>query len=75
MKDHVLPDANWLDFNLWKDIETMSYSLGERPCPICQKAMAKMAYGDTGVTVDTCASKSTASSWKPASFELILKSP
>lgn len=54
MKDLSLPDANWLDFNLWKDIETMKFSLGERPCPQCGKTMARMGYGETGVTLDAC---------------------
>ncbi len=51
MKDLSLPDANWLDFNLWKDIETMKFSLGERACPQCGKTMARMGYGETGVTI------------------------
>ena len=72
MKDHILPDANWLDFNLWKDVETMSYSLGERPCPICEKVMAQMAYGDTGVTVDACIQKHGVF-LETGEFEMILK--
>jgi Zn-finger nucleic acid-binding protein len=54
MKDQVEPDASWLDFDLWKDTDALTYTWSERACPICSKPMAVVAYGDTGVNIDAC---------------------
>ena len=52
--EQALPDANWLDFDLWKDVEAMSLQWCERKCPVCGKAMARIKYGETAVIVDFC---------------------
>ena len=54
MKDAELPDAQWLDVNLWKDVDALKYTWSEKPCPICSKLMAQVEYGETGVKVDIC---------------------
>jgi len=54
MKDTALPDAGWLDFDLWKNIEALKFEWSERLCPICESHMATLTYADTGVMVDVC---------------------
>lgn len=54
-KDVAMPDARWLDFDIWKNHETLSLSWGDRNCPKCGKVMAAVSYGTTGVVVDACA--------------------
>lgn len=52
--EQALPDAQWLEFDLWKDVEAMSMHWGDRQCPVCGKTMAQIVYGETGVIVDYC---------------------
>lgn len=54
LKNQTLPDANWLDENVWEEISLLQYEWGERECPICGKAMAIVKYGETDVKVDAC---------------------
>lgn len=52
--EQALPDAQWLEFDLWKDVEAMSLHWGDRQCQVCWKTMAQITYADTGVVVDYC---------------------
>ncbi len=56
MKNASLPDANWLDFDLWKQADSLKFEWGERACPVCSQSMVQVEYGDTGVFVDACSS-------------------
>jgi Zn-finger nucleic acid-binding protein len=53
-KDREDENLRWHDFELWKDVAQFDARLGDRPCPSCGKAMSNLAYGETGVRVDTC---------------------
>ncbi len=52
--DQADPDVRWLDFDLWSDPEALAANWSARACPVCEKTMAAIGYGDTGVTVDVC---------------------
>lgn len=54
MKDRTLPDAIWLDFDLWSDTDALKYAWSERYCPVCDRPMALISYGETGITIDVC---------------------
>ncbi len=53
-KDREDENLRWHDFELWKEAERFDAKLGDRTCPSCGKGMASLAYGETGVQVDTC---------------------
>ncbi|HUF37498.1 MAG TPA: zf-TFIIB domain-containing protein [Anaerolineales bacterium] len=53
-KDAADPDLRWLDFDLWSDHEVLTAEWSNRKCPVCRFTMMRIAYGDTGVTVDYC---------------------
>jgi uncharacterized protein len=55
LKNATLPDANWLDFDLWKTTDTLKFEWGNRLCPVCEKPMVQVEYGETKVMVDACA--------------------
>lgn len=50
------PDTRWMDVDLWKDQELFHVEAGGMKCPRCGAQMAAVKYGETGVTVDACAS-------------------
>jgi Zn-finger nucleic acid-binding protein len=54
-KDESDPDRKWLDFDLWSDQESFTTDWSSRKCPQCDKNMAMISYGATGVIVDYCA--------------------
>jgi Zn-finger nucleic acid-binding protein len=54
MTDQALPDAAWMDIEMWKDAEALKLAWSERLCPVCGKPMAQIAYGQTGLVVDAC---------------------
>lgn len=72
MKDQAEPDARWLDFDLWKDSDSLSYTWGERACPVCNQRMALVTYGDTDVMIDVCV-KHHGTFLDKGEFEAILK--
>lgn len=54
MKNATLPDANWLDFDLWKQTDSIKFEWGERACPVCDQPMVQVEYDETSVFVDAC---------------------
>jgi uncharacterized protein len=54
MKNATLPDANWMDFDLWKNTDSLKFQWGDRACPVCDQPMVKVEYNDTKVFVDAC---------------------
>ncbi len=53
-KDHAEPDANWLDFDIWKHPERFLISAAALQCPSCDKGMVALDYDETGVQIDAC---------------------
>ena len=53
-KDVAQPELSWLDFELWSDPESFSTEWSSRRCPHCDRKMATIAYGTTGVAVEYC---------------------
>jgi Zn-finger nucleic acid-binding protein len=53
-KDAGDPDLGWMDFQIWKDEDQFEVSQGTLSCPTCDRPMAAVKYGDTGVEVDYC---------------------
>ncbi|NIM93669.1 MAG: hypothetical protein GTO18_08150 [Anaerolineales bacterium] len=54
VKDEMVPDASWLDFDLWSDQDAFDVVWSERKCPKCGRNMAVVSYGETGENVDIC---------------------
>jgi Zn-finger nucleic acid-binding protein len=54
-KDASEPDANWLDFDVWKHTERISGAVASISCPRCDSNFVTLAYADTGVEIDHCA--------------------
>jgi Zn-finger nucleic acid-binding protein len=55
-KNETESELSWLDFDLWSDQETFTADWSSRKCPQCNKSMATISYGETGVAIDYCAS-------------------
>ena len=53
-KDAAEPDLNWLDFDLWSAKDEFHATWSSRKCPQCQRQLAIIGYGKTGVSVDYC---------------------
>lgn len=53
-KDASGADLNWLDFDLWSDEDSFAADWSSRKCPKCDKVMATISYGGTGVAVEYC---------------------
>jgi Zn-finger nucleic acid-binding protein len=47
-------DLRWMDFDLWKNQDSIDVSRGTLMCPRCNIPMAMVKYGPTEVQVDTC---------------------
>jgi uncharacterized protein len=54
IKDKFEPDANWIDFNIWKHEDQFVYTTSPRQCPNDKVAMVSLKYGDTEVEIDCC---------------------
>jgi Zn-finger nucleic acid-binding protein len=54
MKNASLPDANWLDFDLWKYTDSLKFEWGEHACPVCSQPMVQVEYNETKVFIDAC---------------------
>ena len=52
--DAAEPDLRWMDFDLWTDEDALRAEWSLRKCPVCGFTLMKVAYADTGVTVDYC---------------------
>ncbi len=55
-KDATDSDLNWMDFEIWKHEDQFRSATSDRQCPICQKPMVSVQYGDTVVVIDYCQS-------------------
>ena len=53
-KDSAEPDANWLDFEVWKNIERVSGAAASIDCPACGSQLIALTYADTVVEIDHC---------------------
>lgn len=54
-KDIKLPDANWFDFDLYKDKSKFSGGPGKRICSNCGINLYQLYYGDSKIQIDVCA--------------------
>lgn len=53
-KDQAEPDANWMDFEIWKHADRFKFSQRPVKCPKCNVDMVLINYGDTTVEIDYC---------------------
>jgi Zn-finger nucleic acid-binding protein len=53
-KDAADADLNWLDFQLWKDWDSLELEPTDRPCPGCDRALVEVRYAETSVRIDCC---------------------
>lgn len=53
-KDQLVPDVNWMDFEIWKHPNKFKLSSRPMTCPRCQDGMVTLDYDDTGVMIDYC---------------------
>jgi Zn-finger nucleic acid-binding protein len=54
LKDRSDPDLSWLDFELWDNPDRFHVSMKPAACPSCERKMAAIDYGATGIEVDYC---------------------
>ena len=54
LKDDADPDLRWMDFELWEHPDRFRVSATPVTCPNCDRQIAAIDYGDTGVEVDYC---------------------
>lgn len=55
-KDLSEPDANWMDFDIWKHEDNFHVSAGKIKCPRCRKPLCALSYDETAIEVDVCPS-------------------
>ena len=53
-KDGQDADLRWLDFEIWKHQARFSSQASPLNCPVCEKPMVTLSYGDTAVIIDHC---------------------
>ncbi len=53
-KDSIEPDANWLDFEIWKHEDQFKLDLRGILCPKDSTKLVALVYGETGVEVNYC---------------------
>jgi uncharacterized protein len=53
-KDASDKSINWVDFDLWKEINSFVISRDEKICPSCRLPLYETEYGKSGMTVDLC---------------------
>jgi len=54
-KDAWDVDLNWIDFELWKEWDSLDLKPSDLPCPQCGKRLVAVHYAVTGIEVDCCA--------------------
>jgi Zn-finger nucleic acid-binding protein len=54
-KDAAEPDANWLDFEVWKSGEGLSGAPASINCPACGSQLITLTYANTAVEIGHCA--------------------
>jgi len=55
-KDAWDADLSWMDFELWKEWDSLVLSHRDLICPSCSKGLVAVQYADTGIQVDCCPS-------------------
>jgi len=55
-KDAWDMDLNWMDFELWKEWDSLDVKTKELACPSCNRGLVAVHYADTGIEVDCCPS-------------------
>ena len=53
-KDASDTDLNWLDFEIWKDWDSLELKLKKMACPNCNQNLVCVRYAATPVEVDCC---------------------
>ena len=53
-KDASDSDLNWLDFEIWKDWDSLELKLKKMACPGCNQNLVGVRYAKTPVEVDCC---------------------
>jgi Zn-finger nucleic acid-binding protein len=53
-KDASDTDLNWLDFEIWKDWESLDLKLKNKACPGCNQKLVGVRYAETPVEIDCC---------------------
>ncbi len=53
-KDMGEPDANWLDFDIWKQRDRFAINTSDIKCPRCDKPLHALSYDKTKVRIDVC---------------------
>jgi uncharacterized protein len=53
-KDKTDSDLNWMDFEIWKNVDNFLLTSKQKPCPACKSNMVATEYADTKVTIDCC---------------------
>lgn len=47
-------DLNWMDFDLWKEWDSLNLGASGLSCPSCSRSLVTVRYADTAVRVDCC---------------------
>lgn len=55
-KDEKDENLSWLDIDLWQENNKFDLSLIEKKCPLCQKSLYQIKYGQSDIEVDICRS-------------------
>lgn len=55
-KDISEPDANWMDFDIFKHHERFKIDVDEIKCPGCSRRMCSLKYDATEIVIDACPS-------------------
>jgi Zn-finger nucleic acid-binding protein len=53
-KDDADKDLNWLDVDLWQNMENFIISRGKKICPSCRFPLYEVEYGKSDIAVDVC---------------------
>lgn len=53
-KDASDTDLKWLDFEIWKDWDSLELNLTKILCPQCSQKLVSVKYAETPVEIDCC---------------------
>ncbi len=53
-KDQSEPDANWLDFDIWRHEDQFEFNAAALQCSKCTQKMASVKYGSSPIEIDCC---------------------
>ncbi len=54
VKDEKDENLKWLDIDLWKENKEFRASYLKKLCPLCQKTLYEVEYGDSDIKIDIC---------------------